>query len=148
VIDAGNPAWALVATPTRLFGGFGNGPNYALAMRLDTGIIGSQAWRFNVVGNVESLAFNADGSRLFIGGHFGTGQLQQVVCGNKNLRGLMMVDPTTGAIDCSWVPQIVPFGSNFTGAWAMARTPTQLWVGGLFSSISGVTQAGFARFTL
>jgi hypothetical protein len=30
----------------------------------------------------------------------------------------------------------------------MLGTSTQLWVGGYFTSISGVTQSGIARFTL
>lgn len=149
VIDTGNIAWDLLATPTRLFGAFGNGPNYTSAFRLDLGNVGSQVWKFNLVGNAQGLAFNADGSRLFVAGHFGTARLQQTVCGGTiNLRGLMMVNPATGAIDCSWVPQIVPFGSNFVGAWAIESTSTQLWVGGYFNSISGVSQKGIARYTL
>ncbi|MET0800973.1 MAG: hypothetical protein ABWZ53_07385, partial [Actinomycetota bacterium] len=99
-------------------------------------------------GNVQGLAFNADGSRLFVAGHFGTARLQQTVCGSVNLRGLMMVDPNTGFTDCSWIPQLVPFGDNFVGAWPLLSTPTQLWVGGFFTSISGEPQQGVARFTL
>lgn len=148
VIDNGNPAWDLLATGNRLYGGFGNGPNYAAAFRLDTGSTGTQLWRRNTVGNVQGLAFNADGSRLFVAGHFGTARLQQTVCGSVNLRGLMMVDPNTGFTDCSWIPQLVPFGDNFVGAWPLLSTPTQLWVGGFFTSISGEPQQGVARFTL
>ncbi|MGH2539702.1 MAG: hypothetical protein ACRDGK_04210 [Actinomycetota bacterium] len=147
VIDSGNPAWDLLATGNRLYGGFGNGPNYAAAFRLDNGTTGTQLWRRNTVGNIQGLAFNADGSRLFLAGHYGTGGLQQTACG-VNLRGLMMVDPNTGTIDCSWIPQLVPFGSNFVGAWPLISTPTQLWVGGFFTSISGEPQQGIARFTL
>lgn len=148
VIDSGNPAWDLLATGNRLYGGFGNGPNYAAAFRLDNGTAGTQLWRRGTVGNVQGLAFNADGTRLFVAGHFGTARLQQTVCGNVNLRGLMMVDPNNGATDCSWVPQLSPWGSNYVGAWPLLSTPTQLWVGGFFTSISGEAQQGVARFTL
>lgn len=148
VIDAGNPAWDLLVTPTRVFGGFGNGPNYVASFRLDNGDVGSQVWRFGTVGNVESLAFNATGSRMFVGGHFGTARLQQNVCGNIPLHGLMMMDPVNGQVDCSWVPQITPFGANYVGAWALLSTSTQLWVGGFFNHISGVDQYGIARYTL
>lgn len=146
-IDLGNMAWDLLATPTRLFGGFGNGPNYTSSFRLDNGTVGSQVWKFNSVGNSQSLAFNPDGSRLFVAGHFGTARLQQSVCG-QNLRGLMMLNPATGQIDCSWLPQLVPYGSNYVGAWTLLSTPTQLWVGGRFTSISGVGQVGIARYTI
>lgn len=149
VIDSGNPAWDLLATPTRLYGGFGNGPNYLAAFRLDNGSIGSQVWRDNFVGNVETLYLTPNGSRLFFGGHMGTGQLQQRVCGNTvNIRGLGSVNPATGQLFCDWIPQIEPFGSNFTGAWAMIGDGSQLWVAGFFTTISGVRAQGFARWTL
>ena len=35
----------------------------------------TQQWTRGTPGNVESLALNADGTRLFVGGHFGTGTL-------------------------------------------------------------------------
>ena len=149
VIDAGNPAWDMIATPDRLYGGFGNGPNYLAAFRLDNGNTGNQVWRFSTVGNVNSLAMSPDGSKLFFGGHFGTARLQQAVCGGtKYLRGLASVNPANGQLDCSWIPQIVPYGSNYTGGWAMLQAGSQLWVGGFFTSISDVKQSGIARFTL
>ena len=149
VINTPQTAWALLPRGNTLYGGFGKGPNYLAAFRLDNGDSGDQRWRLNTVGNVESLAMNAAGTKLFFGGHFGTAVLQQSVCGGtKQLRGLASVNPTTGAIDCTWIPQIEPHGSNFKGAWCMHITSTQLWVGGLMTSISGVPVDGFARFTL
>ena len=67
-------AWAVLPVGNRLYAGFGKGPNYAASFRLDNGTIGSQVWRFSTVGNDESLAMSPDGTRLFIGGHFGTGR--------------------------------------------------------------------------
>ena len=149
VIDTGNQNWDLVATATRLFGGFGNGPNYALAVRLDNGNTGSQVWKFNTVGNVQGLALRPGGSQIFAAGHFGTGSLQQTVCGNQNLRGLMLLSTATGSLDCTWLPQIVPFGNNFHGAWPLLiANGTQLWAGTKSTTISGVVASGFARFTL
>lgn len=142
-----NVAWDLLATPTRLYGGFGDGPNWAGAYTLLNGNTGTQVWRNNYVGNVESLALNPLGDRLFLGGHMGTARLQQTVCG-KNIRGLLMVDPVNGATDCSWIPQIEPYGSNYIGAWILLRTGNQLWVGGKFTHISGVRQGAYARYTL
>jgi Domain of unknown function (DUF5122) beta-propeller len=142
-----NVAWDLLATPTRLYGGFGDGPNWAAAYRLDLGPVGSQVWRNNYVGNVQGLSLHPNGNRLFLAGHMGTARLQQTVCG-RNIRGLLLVDPTNGATDCSWIPQIEPFGDNFIGAWTLLGTQTQLWVGGKFTRISGVLQGAFARYTL
>jgi hypothetical protein len=142
-----NIVWDLLATPTRLYGGFGKTPNWAAAYRLDLGSSGVQVWRNNYVGNVQGLALSATGTRLYVAGHFGTAELQQQACG-RNLRGLLMVDPVNGAIDCSWIPQIEPWGSNYIGAWSLLRTGTHLWVIGKFTQISGVRQGAFARFAL
>ena len=90
VIVPPQTAWALLPVGNRLYAGFGHGPNYAAAFRLDNGTVGTQVWRFSTVGNDESLAMSNDGTRLFMGGHFGTGRLQQTVCGQP-LHGLMSV---------------------------------------------------------
>jgi hypothetical protein len=152
-IDTGNQAWDLLVTPTRLFGGFGNGPNYVSAFRLDNGNTGSQAWKFNTVGNVQGLALHPNGTQMFVAGHFGTGSLQQTVCGNQNLRGFMLVHtadvaPPSGRVDCAWLPQITPFGSNFHGGWPLLMNGSQLWAGVKSKTISGVNQSGYARWTL
>jgi hypothetical protein len=140
-------AWALLVTANRLYAGFGKGPNYAAAFHLDLGPVGSQVWRFNTVGNDESLAMSNDGTRLFIGGHMGTAVLQQTVCGQP-LHGLFSVNPVNGAAYCDWFPTITPFGSNYKGAWCMLSTGTKLYVGGLIDAINGVTHVGLARFPL
>jgi hypothetical protein len=147
VIVAPQTAWAVLPVGNRLYAGFGKGPNYAAAFRLDNGTVGTQVWRFNTVGNDESLAMSNDGTRLFVGGHFGTAVLQQTVCGQP-LHGLMSLNPATGAAYCDWFPAITPFGSNYTGAWCMLSTGTKLYVGGLIDAINGVTHVGLARFPL
>jgi hypothetical protein len=92
-------------------------------------------------------AMTVHDGKLYVAGHFGTGSLDQWDCG-RNLRGLVMVDPTNGATDCSWIPQLEPYGSNYIGAWDVLRTGTHLWVIGKFTHISGVRQGAFARFVL
>ncbi len=105
---------------------------------------------------------NADGTRLFVGGHFGTNTLDyQITCNGSTvwIHGLFSVNPSTNTIFCDWFPQIVPFGGqsapgshvnppNAVGAFAMQISSSALFVGGYFTSFSGVPQAGFARFTL
>lgn len=138
-------AWSLVASPSRLYGGFGKGPNFAASFRLDNGSSGTQSWRFNTVGNVQKVVLSEDGSRLFIGGHFGTGRLQQQVCGGVYLRAIGMLSPSNGAIDCSWIPQLEPWGSNYQGVWDIDLTPTHVWISGRFSTVSGAAQQNVAR---
>lgn len=148
VIVGPQVGWALLPVGNRLYGGFGRGPNYVAAFRLDNGTSGTQVWRFNTVGNVESLAMSNDGTRLFFGGHFGTARLTQTVCGNQPLHGLASINPSNGVLYCDWFPAITPFGKNFTGAWTLLSTGTKLWVGGFIDAINGVTHEGLARFTL
>ena len=113
---------------------------------MDNGAVGTELWTTSLPGNVQTVALTGNG--LFVGGHFGTAVGDKAVCGGILLAGLVLLDPSTGALDCGWVPQIEPNYRNFTGAWAMLSTPTQLWVAGSFTSISGVEQQGFARYTL
>jgi WD40 repeat protein len=147
VIVAPQVGWALLPVGNRLYGGFGRGPNYAAAFRLDNGTIGTQVWRFNTVGNVESLVMSPDGTRLFVGGHFGTAVLTQTVCGQP-LHGLMSLNPATGAAYCDWFPAITPQGGNYTGAWAMVKSGSNLYVGGLIDAINGVPHTDLVRFPL
>jgi hypothetical protein len=140
--------WDLTVTPTRLYGGFGLKPNYVAAFNLATGDVGTQAWRFDTVGNVQSVALSPDGLRLFFGGHFGTNVLEQTVCGNQQLSGLASVNALTGQINCDWIPQLEPSVNNANGSWAMTLTDTHLWVGGGFTHVSGVDQRNLARFAL
>jgi hypothetical protein len=136
------------ADGNRLYGGFGLGPNFAAAYRLDNGNTGSLVWHFRTTGNVQTVALSPDGTRLFFGGHFGTRTREQTVCGNRVLSGLASVNPATGAIDCDWVPQLEPSTDNPNGAWDLTTTETHLWVGGGFTHVSGVDQSNLARFAL
>jgi hypothetical protein len=147
-IVAPQVGWALLPVGNRLYGGFGRGPNYVAAFRLDNGDVGSQVWRFNTVGNDESLAMSNDGTRLFVGGHFGTAVLTQTVCFNQQLHGLMSLNPATGQLYCDWLPAITPQGSNYTGAWAMVSTGTWLYASGLIDAINGVPHTNLVRFPL
>jgi hypothetical protein len=140
-------AWALVPRGGVLYGGFGKGPNFAAAFRLDNGNNGTQIWRRGFVGNVESLALDAGANRLYFGGHMGTNTLEQTVCG-RPLSGLGYMDPATGAVQCGWIPQLEPSTNNGIGAWTLLLTNTQLWAGGRITSIGGINQQGIARFTL
>jgi Ca2+-binding RTX toxin-like protein len=145
-IQSPQNGWDLTVTPTVLYGGFGLKPNYAAAFQLATGDVGTQLWRFNTVGNVQTVALSPDGLRLFFGGHFGTNVLEHEVCGGQQLSGLASVNALTGQINCDWIPQLEPSVNNANGPWAMTSTDTHLWVGGGFTHVSGVDQRNLARF--
>ena len=147
IIVAPQVGWTLLPVGNRLYGGFGRGPNYAAAFRLDNGNVGSLVWRVSTAGNDESIAMSPDGTRLFIGGHMGTAVLTQTFCGQA-VHGLYSVNPATGAVYCDWFPAITPFGSNYTGAWAMMKSGSNLYVGGLIDAINGVPHANLVRFPM
>jgi hypothetical protein len=172
-----NVVWAILPTATAVFIGYGRTPNglnrYTMSTSASSGECAAGGcatiqWTRGTPGNVESLALSADGTRLFVGGHFGTNTLDyQITCNGSTvwIHGLFSVNPAptinqaSPPIYCDWFPQIVPFGGqnapgshvnppNAVGAFAMQITSSALFVGGYFTSISGVPQAGFARFTL
>src|SRR5205814_1904605 len=99
------------SNPTMIIGAFGRVPNYVFAFHIDQGDTGNKAWNNSIgtSGNDESLALSSDGTRLFVGGHFGTGRLDQQFCGQW-VHGLMSVNPANGSVYCDWFPAIKPFG--------------------------------------
>jgi hypothetical protein len=150
--EAEQTGWDVLVTPTRLYAGFGDkGPNYAAAFRLDDGNSGTQVWRFNTVGDVQSLGLSPDGARLYFGGHFGLVRLNQTVCGGRQLEGLASLNPDTGQLFCDWIPQLRPTDNNGNGPRAemLVTDDSHLWVGGGFNEgVSGVPQRNLARFSL
>jgi hypothetical protein len=160
--------WSLVVTPTRLFAGCGETPNYDAAFRLDNGNSGDRTWLFSTSGNDQRIALSADGQTLIFGGHFGT-YLSMSVCSGKYLKNLGYLHNiygfSTPSLDCSFLPQFWgpdPFG----GVWSILVTPTAVWVGGRFTMVdctmgparpgqpsyvacpNGRVQRGIARFSV
>jgi hypothetical protein len=165
-----NVVWAVLPTSTRVYIGYGRTPNGIEAFTSTTSTSSGECaagcstslWTDGTPGNAESLALSPDGTRLFAGGHFGTAVLDYKIssCGSTvYAHGLISVNPTNGAYFCDWTPQMIPFGGqsapgsgvnppNYVGGWAMQMTGNALFVAGSFTSISGVSQSGIARFTL
>jgi hypothetical protein len=181
-----NVVWAILPTAARLYVAWGRTPNGFTAFNNNTTTNATgecsnlpmgngcamQIWKVGTNGNAESLALSPDGSRLFVGGHFGTGNLDQQfsACGGSVwFHGLVSVNPTNGAVFCDWVPQPSPFGGTsapghgidsdqYVGSWALQMTNNALFVGGFFTkfwngapygtSSTSVPQSGVARFTL
>ena len=166
-----NVVWGILPTSTRVFVGYGRTPNGFEAYTLSIGATSDKdctvtipcatsLWTDGTPGNGESLALSPDGTRLFVGGHFGMGVLDYHPCtGSVYAHGLISVNPTNGAYYCDWIPQMLPFGGTsapgshvdppqYIGGWALQITSSALFVAGFFTSISGVPQSGLARFTL
>lgn len=139
-------AWSVEARRRRVHGGFGRGPNFAASF-VGVGDEGTRIWRYALPGNVQTVELSPDGSRLFLGGHFGLGARDGRACG-EDLRGLVSVDPATGEPFCDWIPQLAPFVDNFDGPWTMLAVGDELWVGGGWGTIDGVQQRGLARFDI
>ncbi len=145
VIGDPQTAWAIDVTRRRVHGGFGRGPNYAASFEAG-GAVGNRIWRSAATGNVQAVELSDDGSRLFVGGHFGLNGRRQPVCGSE-ARGLMALDPDTGAPICTWLPRLAPFEHNYHGPWAMVVTRGGLWVAGGWLKIDGLEQRNIARFS-
>jgi hypothetical protein len=171
--DGPNVVWTILPTDARVYVGWGRTPNGVSAFDATMTTTGSgecsvnggcamRIWNRSTPGNVESLALAPDGSRLFVGGHFGTAVLDMHVTSctpDVWVHGLMSLDPATGSFFCDWFPQLYPFrgqsapgsgvgAENYIGAFAMQVTDEHLFVGGWFTKVNGVQQSGFARFSL
>jgi IPT/TIG domain len=171
--DGPNVSWAILPTTDRVYVGWGRTPNGVSAFNATMTTTGSgecsvgggcamRIWNRSTPGNVESLALAANGSRLFVGGHFGTAVLDMHVTScNPDVwvHGLMSLDPATGGFLCDWFPELYPFrgqnapgsgpgAENYIGAWTMHLTADYLYVAGWFKTVNDVKQSGFARFTL
>lgn len=139
--------WSVDAAENVVYGGFGRGPNWFGAYSTTTG---NQIFRRSTVGNVQKVLLSPDGTQLFVGGHFGTGSLTQTFteCGSAQFRGLLIANPSTGTVSCSWIPQLEPHGNNFEGIWDLTLTAEHLWFVGNFTHVNGVAQANVARAAL
>jgi len=134
-------------TVDTIYAACGQSHNFMAAFDATTG---KKLWRKGIGGNGESASLT-DVNRvqtLFIGGHMGTRDSKSQPCGSTFLHGVMKVDPSNGAIDCTWDPTLMPDTHNYTGGWVQEVVNGHLWLGGRFSTVDGVTHHGIARWTL
>jgi hypothetical protein len=81
-------------------------------------------------------AFSVVGSNLILGGAF-----TQIVEGvsTRNLSGLALINTVTGSLSTEWNP-------NVSGeVFALAASGTELFVGGSFSAVGGISHVGVAQ---
>ncbi len=137
-IDPQEVGFAMVPTPAVLYVGMGGPNNYVAAYDTTTG---QQLWRDHASGNVQAIAL-LGGNELIVGGHFlvmNQGHDPQDYP-RIRLAGVFL----DGTIDQAWQPSVT---GNFFGPWVVMSNGNQLYVGGQFSTVSGVHQKFFARFT-
>jgi hypothetical protein len=109
--------------------GGGGGQVYA-----DTASVGTRLWKKHGDGDVQAIDYVPTENAVVAGGHFVTwdGQSQAFA---------VELEASGGALT-SWRPTL-----NH-GIWAVFATSTSLYLGGKFTSISGVKARRLARFTL
>jgi len=124
----------LIASGT--FQSIGGQPRAGLA-RLTAAGIAAVAWNPAPDGPVQALALDSDGS-LFVGGLFSQ------VGGQARYRIAKLAPGSTGAADSSWAPGLS------TGAIIQALAPDgagNVYVGGRFSTIGGITMSNAAKLS-
>jgi hypothetical protein len=58
---------------------------------------------------------------------------------------LALLNPSNGSLDCSWIPQLEPFGANYQGVWDLDLTSSHVWFSGRFNKVTGIGQQNIAR---
>jgi hypothetical protein len=132
----------LAVTCERITGAY-LGSNWARSFRLDDGDIGTQAWESKTGGDVQTVTMlGAD--KVVIGGHFS--QVEDPTTGAKIKRTrIALLNLSNGSVDPNWSPAV---DGSFYGPWDLLVDNDKLYVGGAFTTVAGVSQTHFARFTL
>ena len=126
------PVFDLTSDAARLYIAAGGAGGACTAQNAMTG---ATLWSNRANGNMQSVRLS-DGL-LYCAGHYGgTGSFS-----GQTRHKLASVDPATGALT-SFAPNV----NSSQGPWAMAADANRVYLGGDFSSISGVKQPHFAMF--
>jgi hypothetical protein len=82
--------------------------------------------------------------KVVIGGHFS--QVEDPTNGAKIKRTrIALLNLSNGSVDPNWSPAV---DGSFYGPWDLLVDNDKLYVGGSFTTVAGVSQTNFARFTL
>lgn len=127
-------AYDLAPTCNEIFIAYA-GSNWAYSINLSTG---RANWGRKSGGDVQTVAIYGD--RVLFGGHFS--QIDSASQDNVK-RTRFAAFNFAGAID-PWAPS---FEGRFLGPWDILVDGNKVWVGGDFTTVSGVSQRGIARFT-
>jgi hypothetical protein len=126
------PVYDLTADSSRVYAAVAGSGGACAGLSASTGAV---LWSDHSNGNLQSVRLQ--GGLLYCAGHFnGTGSF----LGQTRYK-IAAVDPATGALN-AFAPNV----NSSQGPWALAADATHLYLGGDFSSISGVPQPHFAMF--
>lgn len=104
---------------------------------------GQAVWTMQTDGNVEAVTIA--GGQLVAGGHFNYFCDLNTHCTNPIVRRhIAALDLLTGTLDTTWHPDI----DSTLGVYSLTATPTDLYLGGDFTKISGTPQAHYADLAL
>ena len=137
------PVFALAEASVLFVGGGGAGGHVASYT-----LTGTQQWAAQLDGDVHGLALA--GGEVVAGGHFnnycqgGTGSGSPFVCTTPITRHHILALSTSGNLDTTWHPSL----NSSLGVFAEHATSSKLYIGGDFTTVSGVSQPHFARFTI
>lgn len=107
--------------------------NNILAYNLQTGVL-IPGFAPSLNAQANSLAISPDGTRLYVGGDF-----TQV--NSTAVSRLVALDPTTGALDTSFLPKV---GATVS---SIVATPTTVYAGGQFTSVGSASRPRVAAFS-
>ena len=118
---------------TNVYAAAGGSGGACTALNAATGAV---AWSDHANGNLQSVRLS--GGLLYCGGHFsGTASFM-----GQNRQKLASVNAASGALT-TFAPNI----NSPLGTWALASDATHVYLGGDFSTVSGVLQPHYAMFT-
>lgn len=129
--NAAKPTFAIQVNEdgSRLFAAGGSATNSTGAWNTTTGV---RIWRNVTDGDNQALAYYR--GEVYFGFHDG-------YQGDSSIK-MLAADATTGAID----PTFRPTFDQFWGVWSIDVSDKGLVAGGDFTSVDGLSTAGFARF--
>lgn len=128
----------VTADAGRVYAAVGGSGGACTALAATTG---ARLWSDHSNGNMQSVRLIGD--VLYCGGHYGGTGSFTTAAGTVSRQKLASVSAATGAVT-SFAPKI----NSPLGVWSLGTDPTQLYVGGDFTDITGVAQPYFAQFPL
>lgn len=115
--------------------GVGKNSGALVALNFTTG-----ARRWKITANGDAQAVTVQDGLVYVGGHF-----SEIGAPRQPRKILAAVDPATGALDPGFTPKFV---TSWPGIWALAASPSRLYVGGHFTAAGPTPPKRFPYFAM